>query len=310
MTLSATLPRPAGLASELSPVEDDDLPALQTLLDEHVSDDPYQLSAAYYGLTGRNGLWLAAEGANAVLLCRHPNIDNAVLVFPPLGPDGGDLLARMVEEAAASGFAVSLARWPREEEAALPLLPVHRLRRVAEPALDWAFPVQVVDLQRIAAHRGRGFQQLRTELHKLRPEFLEPIDLSPVRHRAAVVAILAHWSNGSLALAEPYVRLLDLFGRLPLAGRLIVYRGVPAGFSIWDESLRRDGVANVHADIALREIAGLPRFAVLDMCEALLRRGFAAACLGGSESAGLDQFKRHLRPVRSVALDTWLVDPA
>jgi hypothetical protein len=99
MTLSATLPQPAGFSSELSPVDDEDLPALQALLDEHVCADPYQLSAAYFGLTGRKGLWLAAEGATAILLCRHPNLPHAMLAFPPLGPDGGSVIAHAVEDA-------------------------------------------------------------------------------------------------------------------------------------------------------------------------------------------------------------------
>jgi hypothetical protein len=174
--------------------------------------------------------------------------------------------------------------------------------------LDWAFPVHVVDPARIAAARGRAFQQLRTELNRLRTDLVEAVDLDPVRDRPALEAILAHWSAGESHLAEPYGRLLDLFPLLPLRGRLIIYRGVPAAFAIWDEALAARGIANVFAHVGLREIGGLARFAILDMCVTLLARGFAEACIGGSESPGLDQFKRQLRPLRSLSLDSWSVD--
>jgi len=74
-----------------------DLPVLQAQLNLMAKDthDPFAQSAAYFGMTGRNGLWIYGNDTGFVLMARHPNDENAVLVFPPYG----DATTNTVKEA-------------------------------------------------------------------------------------------------------------------------------------------------------------------------------------------------------------------
>ena len=102
-----------------------------------------------------------------------------------------------------------------------------------------------------------------------------------------------------------YGRLLELFDELPLKGRVVFQDGQPVGFSIWEETSQTEGLANAYAHIGLHEVPGMARFVIFDMCETLLARGFDRVCIGGSETEGLDQFKRRLRPVESLDLASY-----
>jgi len=309
MILATRQEKPSIGSGRLRPVRDAGLGALQRLLDGNPSADPYQASAAYFALTGRDGLWLAGDDEAALLVCRHPHLADELVVFPPFGRGSIELLARTIEDLPAGGAGLTLGRATAPLADALgSALPGRSWQRRRESLLDWGYPVHVLDTAKVAAHRGRGFQPLRTDLHKIDRGSVEAVDLDPVRHGAAVREIVRRWRHAPEMLA-PYERLLELFGRVRLAGRLILHRGAPAGFAIWDEPAGQRGRANAFAHIGLHEIVGMPRLVVLDMAETLCRRGIAEVCVGGSETAGLDLFKRQLRPVRSVQLDSWRLLP-
>ena len=92
-----------------------------------------------------------------------------------------------------------------------------------------------------------------------------------------------------------------------MAGRLIAVNGRPSGFSSWEETDRERGMANALAHLAVHEVKGLSHFVMVDMCRTLVDRGFSQVCIGGSETEGLDRFKRKFAPVSSVRLNSYVV---
>ncbi len=77
----------------------DDLAALQAMLDS-VSErsDPYSQSVSYYAMSGRKGLWLYASDNTFMLIAAHPNRNNHLLAFPPLGKEPAYLLGQIVRD--------------------------------------------------------------------------------------------------------------------------------------------------------------------------------------------------------------------
>jgi len=292
-----------GTATILRPVEDDDLVDLQAILNNHASADPYQASAAYFAMTGRDGLWLVRDEDASVLVCRHPNVRNEFLVFPPIGQNGIGLLAKTIAAISKTGVKVSLAR--ADETVAKKLSALHseiRMECIPEKLLDWAYPVHVLNTAKVTQHRGNEFQQFRTKLNKIDHKRIQAFDFDPAIHRQAAVEVVSKWSQGDAEKNAPYMRMLDLFQKMPLAGRIIFHDDQPAGFSLWEETSPKSGLANAYAHLGLHEVGGMSRYVMLDMCQTLQHKGFARVCIGGSETAGLDQFKRQLRPVQSVPL--------
>jgi len=291
----------------LRPVGDDDLTDLQAILKKHQIADPYQSSAAYYALTGRNGLWLVQEGDAAVMVCRHPNVSGEFLVFPQIGKCSSNLLAKTISAISKTGVNVSVAR--ADEFQSRRLVASHpniQLEKVPEQILDWAYPVHVLDTAKVVQHSGNEFQQFRTKLNKVDQTLIQAFDLDLTIHRQAVSDIVLKWAEGDQEKITPYMRLLDLFEKVPMAGRIILHNGQPAGFSLWEETFPKSGLANAYAHLGLHEIKGMARYVMLDMCKALHKKGYSKVCIGGSETAGLDQFKRQLRPVRSISLGSSL----
>ena len=309
--LELKIPFANGVGVILRPVQDDYLADLQSILNNHESADPYQSSGGYFAMTGRDGLWLVQEGSAAVVVCRHPNIRDEFLVFPSIGKGGPNLLAKTIVAVSKTGVKISLARACEDvAEKLFSSYPNVQLKRVPEKILDWAYPVHILDTAKVIKHTGRMFQQLRTELNKIDTKDVVAFDFNPITHRQAVHDIVQNWSKGEDEKFDPYMRMLDLFKVLPMSGRIVFNKGQPAGFSVWEETFPNNGLANAYAHLGLHEIEGMARFVMLDMCQNLHRNGFSKVCIGGSETAGLDQFKRQLRPVESVVLDSIQIVPA
>ena len=292
--------RPAAI----TPVTDSALPGLRCLLRGGSGNDPYALSPAYYAMTGRHGLWQVRRGGAAVLLCAHPNIGDCVLVFPPLGEGGDALLSRTLPALAASGTGVQLARFETPPTAA-------RVRLIHEPerVLDWSFPVHTLDTGAVDRLAGQRFQNVRTHLRRLDMSRVSVRDIDPATDADAVMSVVTAWAGGEPETVDPYRRQMALFSHLPMAGRLVCFDGKPAGVSIFELTDRATGIANAYAHLALHEINGLSRYVIVDMCRTLRRRGFHRVCIGGSETEGLDRFKRKFAPAASVSLSSWRAEP-
>ena len=271
------------------------------LLNAHLSHshsrDPYQHSPAYFLMTGRHGLWQARYKDSTLLVALHPNVAGRFLIFPPIGADGDTLLAAMARHGADLGAAVQLARCDTPPPAGF--------TAVKEDVLDWRYPVHVLDTAKVVSHRGRGFQHFRTNLNRLNGQNIAAHDLDPRTDRETIAQVLHHWAAPDQH--EVYDRLLDLFGHVSLAGRIITHNGQPVGFSIWEHTA--PDLANAYAHIGLYDPRGTSQWVYWDMCRTLEAKGITRVCIGGSETKGLDQFKRKLCPIESIPLSSYTTTP-
>ena len=281
----------------VTPVQESDFPALQALLEQNGSKDYYQTSIGYYAITGRNGLWKAQRDNSVVLFCRHPNNPRVILVFPPVGKKGNEILYTVVQTLFKMGDEIQFARF--ENNVPSKYFPSQFLEK-EEETLDWTYPVQTVDTSKVADLSGGGFQQVRQKINRLDLPAITAQSIEPRVHVDDVRAVLQKWSTSEKH--GIYFSLLKWFDHLPLQGRLIYYNLVPVAFTIWEETSQRDKVANGFANIGLYDVPGISSYAIYDMCRTLNERGFEKVCLGGSETAGLDRFKRLFCPVESADL--------
>ena len=292
-----------------------DLPFLDRLFRHFDRADPYSLSAAYFGLTGRNGLWVYGDDQTAMMIARHPNLPKTLLFFPPIGPDGAAVLEAARRDPALPPGEVRLARiGPDDALLAAKLAARGFGLPEAEAVLDWGYPVHVLDVERITAPMGQDFKDFRKNVHRAerRGAWAEPIDIKA--HEAILAQMIGCWANGHdhstyafHDLAAPILAALQLLDTsLPIKGLLIHEEAEPAGLILWEETDPARGIANSVANLSIGG-KGLDEFAILKMCEHLKERGFREVCIGGSETAGLDAFKRKLNPIRSIELRTLAV---
>lgn len=285
---------------DIRPVSDSDLADLQKLLDAHSSKDPYQRSAGYFAMTGRDGLYKVEKEGSTVLLCRHPNLENTFLIYPVIGESNEELLRITMTAVQKTGASVQFARFEQ------PPFQKHKRNDVVavrETTLDWSYPVHTLDTALVSEHKGGGFQHFRQKHNKLKDTNITAVDLDPEHHRDDIIDILTKWSPDEKQ--DVYLRLLEMFDDRPLAGRVIYADGQPIGFSIFEKTDHKAGIANAFAHIGLHEVIGASQHVMLDMCQTLHREGFNKVCIGGSEDEGLDRFKRNLCPVESIQLNSW-----
>lgn len=298
-------------------VHDMQLPLLSDLLKHYAWTDPYCGSAAYFGLTGRHGLWLAMRNDTFMPICRHPNQPDKLLLFPPTGESWRGLLHHVQRNLARLPIRIQLARFPAEMTH--PIVtgsanPHWRQTSATEDALDWRYPVHVLDTTAVTHHEGQAFRDFRHNLNRAAKLTITSEALDPTRHHREVETIATAWAanrNGRSTddVAEPYLRLLALFSRLPMRGRLHWIDGKPAAFSIWEETDAPRRIANSFADLTTGHYRGLSEFVMQDMAEQLSVQGFSRVCIGGSEVPGLDAYKRKLNPVESIAVGSAHFEP-
>lgn len=280
---------------------------LDALLADASASDPHGASTAYHMLTGRNGLWALRQGASLLLLARHPNQADQLLAFPPLGPDGRDLLRL----AALTIPTLRVCRVPHEA-----LFSVRRslgptAAIVPEGVLDWLFPVHILGARRVAALEGPCLRAVRAKVRRaskrqIRWRRLVAEDIAAV---LTLVRRWAHTQDQSLAPAAfegPYRALFSMVNdpRLRVRGLAFEHNGRLVGFTSWEEPRRGCATACGLGSLARRSITGLAEFQIHITASHLADQGVSEYSLGGSETPGLDAFKRKFDPVRSVRLHT------
>lgn len=300
-------------APELRPIGEADLAALQTRLDRIARADPFSRSAAYYAMTGRRGLWVYGTARTWMLIARHPNRDERILFFPPVGEDPPGLVAQALHDPALPAGDAEMARLGAEDGyLALRLQALGAGEPRTETLLDWTYPVHVISTRRVIERTGGAFNGFRGHINRACRRGLTAVPLAGEQHVAAIHAVLNTWArDGKKAgyslsdLVTPTTAVLALWQdqRLPVAGVVIFDGDRPVGFWLWDEAdrARRTAMSLVRVSIGGH---GAAEFGALKMCELLRDRGFEAVCLGGSETESLDRFKRKLCPIRSIELKT------
>ena len=299
-------------APHLTKIGPEHLPVLSSILRNVQRDDPFSRSAAYYAMTGRKGLWAYGDDETMMLVARHPNRDDILLLFPPIGRDSAGLLAKAVDDPLSlpSGR-LELARFSAEDQGLVSRLGTMGVKEPhRERVLDWAYPAHVVNPKRIVEREGKPFVSFRGHINRaIRAGYrTEPIDLA--RHRDNILHIIEQWadSRGDSDFSQddltgPTHSVLGLMDRTELdIGGTISYdsHGAPIGFWLW-EQVGKTAMSLVRA--YLRH-PGNAEFGILSMAEQLAASNIPEMCLGGSETADLDAFKRKMQPVRSIALST------
>lgn len=286
-----------------------DVEGLSRELSRVSRDDPYQLSPAYYVITGRKGLWRYGTARDAMLLARHPNRADRLLAFMPHSGNSQQLLKSLVNDPCRPPGELQLARLSENETRLLPL--PWRAHVRTEDALDWVFPVHVLGTRRVSHHEGRSFHDFRKNLSRAAGLGLTSRPLEIARDATAIMRVARDWATQRAENAHeiadmlaPTQTALQLRNQLPIDGIVIEQNGMIRGYALWEETRPKHGLANGLTNACVVQGKGASEFLYLAMCRRLLQRGFEEICIGGSETAGLDAFKRKMCPVRSVSLGT------
>lgn len=297
----------------LLPITSTMLPVLMGIFKEAERQDPYLLSPAYFAMTGRKGLWVYGDNETMMMLARHPNDPGKLLLFPPIGNDPARLLRSVMAEPNRPDGELQLARLgPEDVYLGIDLNGYGLSAPQTEDVLDWTYPVHVLDTASIQNRSGPKFRDFRQNVNRAfgRNTWSKPIGISNSAHIETVRHITEKWVSGREDyshgdLVEPTEAALDLMrtGKLPMQGILTYEGAMPAGFIIWEETDPARGIANSITALSVGG-KGADEFAMFKMCEHLQENGFREVCIGGSETPGLDAFKRKMNPVRSVSLSS------
>jgi len=294
-------------------ITDEFMPVLLNLLRTVSREDTYLLSPAYFAMTGRKGLWIYGDSETFMMLARHPNNDDSLLLFPPVGKHPKNLIRSILAEPHRPEGELQMARLgPEDAQLRAELKQWGVSANEKEELLDWTYPVQILDTGAVCSRLGHNFRDFRKNINRAfgRNIWSEIFDVSNPDHAEIVKNVAKQWAverdDGHFAdLIEPTNSTLQLMqtGNLPMKG-LLTYEGtLPVGFIIWEETDPARGFANSVAGVSVGG-KGVDEFAILKMCEQLNQRGFHQVCIGGSETSGLDAFKRKMNPVKSVQLQS------
>ena len=310
---------------------------LQRLLAQAPTKDAYAKSALYYALTGRGKVWLIS---GKIVCTNHPNRgDGELLVFFPFAEDHDQLRQQITvladHEAFLSKFnRVSLARIPEDICAALFLngmgprseMYLHgcfRLNRVEEDSLDWIFPSYDISLPLLSTAVGPRLAGFRNKVRKFDRADVEIIRLNKLDAccvSQAILEVAASWAQARLRkngvaepgneqvleLLSPYIRIANLdYDICQSMDGLFLHRGGEfIGFALWEWPARRRGTVAAVAALTKSYERGFSEYLQFVVAEKLSCHGYERMCIGGSETAGLDRFKRKLDPVETHRLCT------
>lgn len=277
------------------------------------NEDSYSVSPVYYLMTGRKGGMIFDDSQQCIIVVNHPNLDNCVLVFPaiPILNNRLDLslefeIARkiMTERPASK---VKIAR--------VPVLIAQKYPHAAieEDLLDWRFPVHILDVEGVSFLKGKGYQQVRQRINSLNVDVcvVKPIDVHKDRNIILNMTLkwarefpYAQYSSDDLILPTKTLLRLMENSELNIFGQIIYYNGVASSYCIWEE---RNHIANAYSMSADRSISGLAEYNIIMMCRHLYSKGIINVNIGGSESEGLNRYKKKFSPIQSISLKSCVV---
>ena len=294
-----------------------ELPKLSQLLSNVNSVDPFARSPGYYAMTGRKGLWLYGDEQTSMIITRHPNDVEQLLLFPPVGRDPAGLLESAMENPLLPEGSRKIARIGLGHEyLAMRMQAVGVGTPEPENSLDWIYPVHVISPKSVIERKGGSFNNFRSHVNKAFRESMRAENIEIHKHYDDILETVNRWASSTKKegyslddLTGPTKYCLELMKEkaLSLEGVITYAKGKPVGFWIWDESDKKNGMAMSMVRVAMPP-RGSAEFGALKACEVLNSRGFFEFCQGGSETPGLDAFKRKLNPVRSIELQS--ISPA
>ena len=277
--------------------------------------DTYLNCAPYYIATGRKGFQLY-EGTNSCLVvCRHPHIDECLLVFPEVGREADfRLAASILSDLTPPRNGVRLSRYTQEELYALQ----HRLELssknvikkievVEESIMDWLFPIHILDTNKVALlPEGEGFSQVRQNIRNVENR-VTAHDLQKTDMLRLMRSVTRLWESRMIWSKKETDDMSDLHTTLMMleeehsnkTSGLAFFDGkYPVGFALWYQDDSK--VANLLAHPCDVQVKGLAEYQIVKCCERLSTQGINRLNIGGSETSNLDRFKKKFKPAHSI----------
>jgi hypothetical protein len=283
-----------------------DYDMLRALLSGIENDDSYATSAAYYLMTCRKGLWIYKQEDMFMIFGWHPNVTGQILIFNPLQNKATPLLQSLAHAFPAPPAGIIVARVQNNNDAIG--------HQVQEAILDWVYPVQTLLTHDVTEHKGTRFRDLRKNLYRVDSHNISLKPLQEHKEFMDAMSLITGWSesreddNYKLDdLSDPQVYILKLLRLYPSSfeGFALYNEGRIAGVCIWEKSNRETITSFV--SVTRPDLRGMSDYIIFKMCQQLQAQGATKVCIGGSESAGLDAFKRKFNPVHSLNLQTFSV---
>jgi hypothetical protein len=280
--------------------------------------DSFTLSPAYYALTGRLGGYISVGGGSQAVTCIHPNMPDVQLIFPDIGEKPScDLGLRLAVDAVQQGRHPQFARLTAANRSALlgnaSLLQGRSLQflEFEETVLDWRFPVHILDTALICDRKGGIFKRLRLQLRKISRHRLSVADYCREAHASLGERFFEAWCaecgdarTDAFEIASPGLELLkmNVDQMAGLRQQLILLDGRPSGLCVWEQPVVAGDPASLLSIVSLRSACGLAEWQMVLLCERLKGLNITRLDIGGSETYGLDRYKRKFRPCESHEL--------
>lgn len=298
----------------------DTLPYLSAVLSRFTSNDPYVLCPAYHAFTGRHGLWGYAKGKSFLLFARHPNKPKTILFYPQFGNAFPNLALELLKNLKLPGFDFMFARYPTEyadfmaasmNKANTPF----NFEAIREAVLDWTYPVHTLSTRSVVEATGKNFKSFRYDLHRVNQKEITTSPIHTEEDIKELASVIDVWTSAKLDLDDPqdtlysYQYLLKLIQQdcLNLSGLKFYKNNQLVAFEVWSLPENNNKTANNLAGLninAIEDLQGFSSYQYYTVCKTLLEQGVDYLCIGGSETAGLDHFKRKMSPVNSLPLQS------
>ena len=321
-------PDDIGLVREFT---DKDLSDLHQLLAYSRNPDAYCRSYLYYALTGRGRVWLIEDDGAKIICTEHPNTPGNLLVFFPFVYSVTELESQIKTLNRRTNFLSNFSRiflarinkkicnkfFSSNSKGGELFFQKLQLRRVPEKTLDWIFPSYDIDVEKLERRFGADLACFRNKIRKFDSSRLEIKSLDKMTSDQvadAICGVSANWAHlkykrqkskadfesFSKEVTDPYVRLANLCytpGESNHLGGLFLKRDDEyIGFALWEEPHSRTQTVPAIAALPRSYEKGLSEYLHYQVAQKLVLRGYKSMCIGGSETDGLDRFKRKLAP--------------
>jgi hypothetical protein len=201
------------------------------------------------------------------------------------------------------------------------------LEIVNETKLDWAYPSYDAHLQKLINPQGGKLKTYRKKIRKfckLGIDVIRSKDLDQQELRKAVIYVNKNWIRAKSRsgtsfqsqgisrreLIGPYQTLARLNSDITLAidGLILKRGGAYVAFSFWERP-RSEDIVSCFAALPCSYEKGLSEYLYYCIADCLKGEGYNSMCIGGSETASLDQFKQKLDPINIHRLQTIRLSP-
>lgn len=277
--------------------------------------DNFVNSPLYYLLTGRKGARLFSGLHSKLIVCAHPHIEECLMVFPEIGKADYELTASVLNGLEPLKNGVQLVRYTeddikqlKKQIAQLNYTPISGVNTIDESILDWRYPLHVLDTKKVAEHKGKDFKKVRSKFNQA----AKHISYAPLNSDNALrmmQSVLKFWEGNMIYnekdtddMADFYHAFFDAIKNdvIPVNGLIFMDGKRPAGFTVWDQTSLDSAVSLVN--LSDTTVTGLSEFQRVSTCKVLHDNGVQYFNMGGSETAGLDEFKRKFNPVKSLKI--------